>query len=62
MGARERKRERRKGLERNGWNSGGAFRRLVDGRGSNETRFSLIESKLREKGEADSRGIFQQSH
>lgn len=39
----------RKGLERNGWNSGGTFprfRRLVDGRGSNETRFSLIESKL----------------
>lgn len=56
---------RRKGLERNGWNSGGTFprfRRLVDGRGSNETRFSLIESKLWEKGEADSRGIFQQSH
>lgn len=58
-------REGRKGLERNGWNSGGTFprfRRLVDGRGSNETRFSLIESKLWEKGEADSRGIFQQSH
>lgn len=57
--------EGRKGLERNGWNFWwhvSTFRRLVDGRGSNETRFSLIESKLWEKGEADSRGIFQQSH